>query len=99
MRPVRIPLGGGHTGGNGHARSPAFARDPATAAYYEQRAQEYDQWYLGSGSFANWQRPGWGQALDQGVGLVRRLGAAHLAGELGGQVLLDGTWFVAARVT
>jgi hypothetical protein len=29
------------------ARRPAFARDPATAAYYDQCAAEYDEWYLG----------------------------------------------------
>ena len=30
----------------------AFARDAATAAYYERRAAEYDEWYAGEGVFA-----------------------------------------------
>jgi ubiquinone/menaquinone biosynthesis C-methylase UbiE len=28
-------------------------------AYYERRAAEYDDWWLGTGLFANRQRPGW----------------------------------------
>ncbi len=39
--------------------SPAFATDAATAAYYERRAAEYDEWYLGTGLFADRDRPGW----------------------------------------
>src|SRR5581483_7647872 len=31
---------------------PAFATDAATAAYYERRAAEYDEWYTGDGVFA-----------------------------------------------
>lgn len=38
---------------------PAFAADPATARYYERRAAEYDEWYLGEGLFAARERPGW----------------------------------------
>src|SRR4029077_10767331 len=37
----------------------AFARDPDTAAYYERRAAEYDDWYEGAGLFATRSRPGW----------------------------------------
>lgn len=40
-------------------RVPAFATDPATAAYYELRAQEYDEWYNGEGLFRERDRPGW----------------------------------------
>lgn len=39
--------------------APAFATDPATATYYEQRAGEYDEWYTGAGGFAQRDRPGW----------------------------------------
>jgi SAM-dependent methyltransferase len=53
--------------------SPAFARDPATAAYYDQRAAEYDEWYLGHGQFADRHRPGWDSEVDQVVDLVARL--------------------------
>jgi ubiquinone/menaquinone biosynthesis C-methylase UbiE len=51
----------------------AFARDPATAAYYEHRAEEYDQWYLGEGHFASRDRPGWHEEVEQVVRLVKRL--------------------------
>jgi len=33
-------------------------------AYYEQRAREYDDWYLGTGRFAERDRPGWNEELD-----------------------------------
>jgi SAM-dependent methyltransferase len=52
---------------------PAFARDPATAAYYQQRAGEYDDWYLGTGRFADRDRPGWTPEVDRLVALVQRL--------------------------
>lgn len=31
--------------------------------YYEQRAPEYDEWYLGTGLFASQERPGWLEEL------------------------------------
>ncbi len=49
---------------------PAFARDDATGEYYEQRAAEYDEWYLGEGHFAARDRPGWHEEVDQVVRLV-----------------------------
>jgi demethylmenaquinone methyltransferase/2-methoxy-6-polyprenyl-1,4-benzoquinol methylase len=52
---------------------PAFAADPATAAYYDRRAAEYDEWYAGEGTFARRDRPGWhdevGQVTVLAVGL------------------------------
>src|SRR3954449_3456704 len=33
--------------------------NPAMRAYYEQRAPEYDDWWLGTGLFAERDRPGW----------------------------------------
>jgi demethylmenaquinone methyltransferase/2-methoxy-6-polyprenyl-1,4-benzoquinol methylase len=56
---------------------PAFARDPATAAYYEKRAAEYDEWYLGQGRFARRERPGWHEDVDRLVELVRGLAPAR----------------------
>jgi ubiquinone/menaquinone biosynthesis C-methylase UbiE len=56
---------------------PAFATDPATAAYYEQRAREYDEWYTGQGRFAERDRPGWEDGVEQVVDLVRRLPPAR----------------------
>jgi len=33
-------------------------------AYYDSRAPEYDEWYLGSGRFAERDRPGWDQEIE-----------------------------------
>jgi demethylmenaquinone methyltransferase/2-methoxy-6-polyprenyl-1,4-benzoquinol methylase len=56
---------------------PAFATDPATAVYYEQRALEYDEWYTGQGRFADRDRPGWEAGVEQVVDLVRQLPPAR----------------------
>jgi demethylmenaquinone methyltransferase/2-methoxy-6-polyprenyl-1,4-benzoquinol methylase len=69
-------------------------------AYYEKRAREYDDWYLGTGLFAERNRPGWAEELARLVAAIAALPAArtldvacgtgfltrHLAGEL---TLLD----------
>jgi ubiquinone/menaquinone biosynthesis C-methylase UbiE len=57
--------------------SPAFATDPATAAYYDRRAAEYDQWYTGEGLFAQRDRPGWDEEVARVVGLVASLPPAR----------------------
>lgn len=54
-------------------RTPAFATDRATRAYYEQRAGEYDEWYTGEGLFAQRVRPGWSDEVARVVDLVGRL--------------------------
>ncbi len=59
------------------ASRPVFARDAATAAYYDQRAAEYDEWYLGTGQFASRNRPGWDAEVDSLVRLVGGLPAAR----------------------
>jgi SAM-dependent methyltransferase len=56
---------------------PAFARDPATAAYYEQRAREYDEWYEARGRFSQRDRPGWADEVQRLVEFVRSLPAAR----------------------
>ncbi|HUC26873.1 MAG TPA: class I SAM-dependent methyltransferase [Streptosporangiaceae bacterium] len=61
-----------HTGGM-PTIPPAFATDPATAAYYDRRAREYDQWYTGQGRFADRERPGWESGVEQVIDLVQRL--------------------------
>jgi ubiquinone/menaquinone biosynthesis C-methylase UbiE len=33
-------------------------------AYYDTRAPEYDEWYRGTGRFADRERPGWDQEID-----------------------------------
>ena len=40
--------------------------------YYDTRAPEYDEWYLGQGLFAERDRPGWDQAVEE---LTRTLAA------------------------
>lgn len=58
-------------------RPPSFARDRATAAYYDRRANEYDEWYLGEGHFASRDRPGWHEEVDEVVRLVGALPAGR----------------------
>jgi len=55
----------------------AFATDPATHAYYDRRAGEYDDWYAGTGLFAGRDRPGWDEEVRGLVSLVRGLPAAR----------------------
>jgi ubiquinone/menaquinone biosynthesis C-methylase UbiE len=55
----------------------AFATDRATAAYYEQRAAEYDDWYNSTGLFAGRERPGWDVEVRELVELVRSLTPAR----------------------
>lgn len=57
--------------------TPAFARDPATADYYDRRAAEYDDWYLSAGRFTSRDRPGWSAEVDRLVELARGLPAAR----------------------
>ena len=55
----------------------AFARDPATAAYYDRRAAEYDDWYTSAGLHAARSRPGWDAEVRDLVALVRGLEPAR----------------------
>jgi ubiquinone/menaquinone biosynthesis C-methylase UbiE len=61
----------------GHPSPIAFARDTATHAYYERRAAEYDEWYAGTGVFAERDRPGWHAEVERLVELVRGLPPAR----------------------
>jgi ubiquinone/menaquinone biosynthesis C-methylase UbiE len=56
---------------------PAFATDQPTAAYYEQRAAEYDDWYEGDGTFATLVRPGWSDEVAEIVALVSGLSSGR----------------------
>jgi SAM-dependent methyltransferase len=57
--------------------SASFARDPATARYYDERAAEYDEWYQGVGRFAERDRPGWSKEVEALVELVQALPVAR----------------------
>src|SRR3954454_7609256 len=44
--------------------------NPAMCRYYEQRAAEYDDWWLGTGLFAERARPGWQDEVARLVEVV-----------------------------
>lgn len=76
---------------------PSFAEDRATHRYYERRAGEYDEWYVGEGLFARRVRPGWHGELDRLCEVLTALepattldvacGTAFLSRHLAGRVL------------
>ena len=45
--------------------------------YYDRRAPEYDDWYLGTGGFADRERPGWQEEVDALVRTLRALPRAR----------------------
>ncbi len=45
--------------------------------YYDRRAPEYDDWYLGRGLFADRDRPGWENELDELAAVIGALPAAR----------------------
>ena len=47
-------------------------------AHFDQRAAEYDGWWLGTGSFAERERPGWSAEVEQLIGVVRALPPARV---------------------
>jgi ubiquinone/menaquinone biosynthesis C-methylase UbiE len=46
----------------------------AERSYYDRRAAEYDDWYLGTGLFAQRIRPGWAEELKILKGMLTSLG-------------------------
>jgi len=55
----------------------SFARDLGTQAYYDARADEYDEWYEGGGKFASRDRPGWDAEVDRVLSLIAAFPAAR----------------------
>jgi ubiquinone/menaquinone biosynthesis C-methylase UbiE len=49
----------------------------AERRYYDQRAAEYDDWYEGTGLYAERARPGWHEELAQLVSLVSSFAAGN----------------------
>ncbi|HUE03605.1 MAG TPA: class I SAM-dependent methyltransferase [Bryobacteraceae bacterium] len=45
----------------------------AERIYYDRRAPEYDDWYLGTGLFAARERPGWHAEVEELLGCLRWL--------------------------
>jgi SAM-dependent methyltransferase len=52
--------------------------DEAMRTYYEQRAAEYDDWWLGRGIFAKRERPGWDPEVAAVLDAVRALAPARV---------------------
>jgi SAM-dependent methyltransferase len=52
--------------------------DEGMRAYYEQRAAEYDDWWLGRGIFAGRERPGWDMEVEQVLRAVAALPPARV---------------------
>jgi ubiquinone/menaquinone biosynthesis C-methylase UbiE len=51
--------------------------DDHMRAYYDRRAPEYDDWWLGTGLFADRDRPGWHEEVERLVVLLRGLAPAR----------------------
>jgi demethylmenaquinone methyltransferase/2-methoxy-6-polyprenyl-1,4-benzoquinol methylase len=45
--------------------------------YYDTRAPEYDEWYLGLGRFAERERPGWHEEVEKLIDALRALAPAR----------------------
>ena len=52
--------------------------DQHLRAHFDQRAPEYDDWWLGTGSFAERERPGWSAEVEQLISVVRGLPPARV---------------------
>jgi SAM-dependent methyltransferase len=52
--------------------------DEQMRAYYEQRAPEYDDWWLGTGLFVQRDRPGWAAEVDELTRLIGGLAPARV---------------------
>jgi ubiquinone/menaquinone biosynthesis C-methylase UbiE len=51
--------------------------DPRMRAYYEARAREYDDWWLGTGQYADRDRPGWAAEVDALTAAIHALPPAR----------------------
>ena len=56
---------------------PSFAHNPDAAAYYERGAAEYDDWYLGVGQHAEYDRPEYHVDVSRLVGVIAALAPAR----------------------
>jgi ubiquinone/menaquinone biosynthesis C-methylase UbiE len=56
---------------------PADASDRSMEPYYERRATEYDDWYLSTGLFADRERPGWADEVQEVEELISSLPPAR----------------------
>lgn len=87
--------GGGRVGADAGVSDRVI--DTQMRAYYELRAPEYDDWWLGTGRFAARDRPGWAEEVEQLTRLLHELppartldvacGTAFLTRHLQGEVV------------
>ena len=56
---------------------PSFARNAEATAYYERGAEEYDDWYLGTGQHPEYNRPDYQAELSRLVGMISALAPAR----------------------
>lgn len=52
--------------------------DEEMRRYYDRRAAEYDDWWLGTGLFASRDRPGWNDDVERLVSVIGELPPAHV---------------------
>ena len=52
--------------------------DDQMRAHFDQRAAEYDGWWLGTGSHAERERPGWSAEVEELIGVVQSLPPARV---------------------
>ena len=57
---------------------PRRVMDDGMRAYYDRRAPEYDDWWLGTGRFAQRDRPGWAEEVEALVAVVAGLPPARV---------------------
>jgi len=57
---------------------PEHDADDQMRVHFDQRAAEYDGWWLGTGSHAERERPGWSEEVEELVGVVRSLPPARV---------------------
>jgi ubiquinone/menaquinone biosynthesis C-methylase UbiE len=54
-----------------------MTRHAGMRAYYDRRAEEYDDWWHGTGLFVRRERPGWHEEVDELVATLRALPPAR----------------------
>jgi ubiquinone/menaquinone biosynthesis C-methylase UbiE len=52
--------------------------DDRMRVHFDQRAADYDDWWLGTGSFAERERPGWSAEVEELIAVVRALPPARV---------------------
>jgi hypothetical protein len=71
--------------------------DDHMRAYYDRRAPEYDDWWLGTGRFEDRERPGWDEEVEQLVALLRGLPPTRTLND-GSQHEVYKRWFSGAAL-